>query len=236
MAALWMGLGACFKAYPFLLLPPLVLILGGTWWARIRLLLVGTLPYVLLLVPVIGRYPGSSLSFDGFLGASYDLALGARVYLFFAVYAALLWYLYTQKARAFEDLWHTCFAILLIYGQLVRFDLHYWVWIVPFAVLYAVQRPRQSMPFYIAILAGLAVLAAPTPLARFLAPISPRFFLRLPSAAEVAGSELPVSILLNIGRSLLAGTCFFLAWCVLREMPASGQPKVAAKTGGQVHV
>jgi hypothetical protein len=57
--------------------------------------------------------------------------------------------------------------------------------------------------------------------ARFLAPISPRFFLRLPSLLEALNLYLPMLFIVNVVRSLLAGTCFYLAWKLLRDMPAS---------------
>jgi hypothetical protein len=52
------------------------------------------------------------------------------------------------------------------------------------------------------------------PLVRFLAPISPRFFLRLPSRLEALNPYLPMLFIVNVVRSLLA-------WKLLRDMPAS---------------
>ncbi len=75
----------------------------------------------------------------------------------------------------------------------------------------------------------LLVLLAPTPLARFLAPISPRFFLRLPSLMEALNPYLPMLFITNVVRSLLAGTCFYLAWKLMRGMPAA-RPEMAIPT------
>ena len=61
----------------------------------------------------------------------------------------------------------------------------------------------------------------------FLAPISPRFFLRLPSLMELLNPYLPMLFIVNVVRSLLAGTCFYLAYKLLRDMPASrGHPEI----------
>jgi hypothetical protein len=227
-AAFWMGIGACYKNFPFLLLLPLVLVLDKTWSGRLKLLLAGTLPYILLFIPSMGRYTwlGSHFS-EYFFKAGYDLGFGAQVYFFFVFYAALLWYLYHRKAHTFEALWRACFAILLVYYQFSYFDLHYWAWVVPFAAIYWVERPREAKPFYLVIGLCLLVLLAPTPLARFLAPISPRFFLRLPSLMELLNPYLPMLFIVNVVRSLLAGTCFYLAYKLLRDMPASrGHPEI----------
>ena len=221
-AAFLMGIGACYKNYPFFFLLPLVIVLAESWRERLVMLLWGVIPYILLLVPFVGAYATSVEVYpDRFFKVGYDLGLGARVYLFLAFYAAVLWYLYHRKAHTFADLWRACFAILLICFQFGTFDFHYWAWIVPFAIIYWVERPKEAKPFYVVILACLLVLTAPAPLARFLGPISPRFFLRLPSLLEALNPYLPMLFIVNVVRSLLAGTCFYLAWTLVRGMPAS---------------
>jgi hypothetical protein len=221
-AAFWMGIGACYKNFPFFFLLPLVIILAKSWRERLVLLLCGVVPYMLLWIPFAGSYSASvGIYPDRFFKAGYDLGFGARIYLFFIFYAALLWYLYHRKAHTLADLWRACFAILLIYYQFGYFDLHYWSWIVPFAAIYWVERPKEARPFYIVVLACLLVLTAPAPLARFLAPISPGFFLRLPSLLEALNPYLPMLFIINVVRSMLAGTCFYLACKLVRDMPTT---------------
>jgi len=216
-----MGIGACYKNFPLAFLPPLVLILATTWQDRLKFFALGILPYMFLFLPEIKGYVSMGTHFSRyFFPAGYDLGFGAQVYLFFVFYAALLWYLHHRKAHTFEDFWRACFAILLVYYQFSYFDLHYWAWIVPFAAIYWVEYPQQARPFYLVIGLCLLVLMAPTPLGRFLAPISPRFFLRLPSLLEVLNPYLPMLFIVNVVRSLMAGTCFYLAWRLLRDMPA----------------
>lgn len=219
-AAFWLGIGACYKNYPLLFMAPLVLLVGRSWRARFKLILAGVGPYLALFIPYAGRYLRGSAHIESyFLPAGYDLGFGARVYLFLALYAVILWHLYRHSLGSFDDVWRALFAILLVYYQFSYFDLHYWVWIVPFAIIYGVERPRDAKPFYLVIALSLLVLMAPTPLGRFLAPVSPRFFLRLSSLMEVLNSHLPMLFIVNVVRSLMAGTCFYLAWRLLRDMP-----------------
>ena len=221
-AAFWLGIGACYKNFPLFFLLPLMIILAKSWRERFVLFLLGVVPYILLMMPFLGQYNASIGGYQNwYFKTGYDLGFGAQVYAFFVLYAALLWYLYHRKAHTFEALWRACFAILLVYYQFSYFDLHYWAWVVPFAAIYWVERPREARPFYLVIGLCLLVLTAPTPLARFLAPISPRFFLRLPSLMEALNPYLPMLFITNVVRSLLAGTCFYLAWQLLRDMPAS---------------
>jgi hypothetical protein len=220
-AAFWLGIGGCFKYFPLFFLLPLVIIKGKSWREKIILLLLGTIPYVLSMTPFSRQYNTNIGNFpDWFFKAGYDLGFGSQVYFFFMIYAIMLWALYLHQAHTFEDFWRVCFAILLVYYQFSYFDLHYWVWSVPFAILYLVEYPKEARPFYAVIGLFLLVLLAPAPLARFLAPISPRFFLRLPSLMEVLNPYLPMLLILNVVRSLLAGTCFFLAYKLIRGMPA----------------
>jgi len=201
---------------------PAAVILARDWCERFKLLLIGTTPYVLLSVLFLRYYQAGIGDYSNYyFKVGYDLGFGAQVYIFFIFYAALLWYLHHRKAHTFEDFWRACFAILLVYYQFSYFDLHYWAWIVPFAAIYWVEYPQQAKPFYLVIGLCLLVLLTPTPLGRFLAPISPRFFLRLPSLLEVLNSYLPMLFIVNVVRSLMAGTCFYLAWRLLRDMPAS---------------
>lgn len=221
-AAFWFGIGACFKMFPFLFLVPLVLIGWQTWRGRIKAILVGVIPYAFLALALGGLYgTGFNDYVISFFHAKYDLGSGGHVYFFFVFYAMLAWYLYGRKAHTFEDLWRACFAILLAYYPFSYSDLHYWAWVVPFAAIYWVECSQKAKPFYAVILTCLLVLTAAAPLARFLAPVSPRFFLRLPSLLEALSPYLPMLFIVNAVRSLLAGTCFCLAWKLLRDMPAS---------------
>jgi len=43
----------------------------------------------------------------------------------------------------------------------------------------------------------------------------------LPSLLEALSPYLPMLFIVNVARSLLAGTCFYLAWRLLRDIPAS---------------
>lgn len=221
-AAFFIGLAACFKNYAFLFLLPVILIFSQSWVKRFVLFLIGTVPYILLQMPYLTEF-GQNISGygDWFFKVGYDVGFGARVYVFLAVYAVLLWFLYHYRVNTFEGLWRTCFAILLVYFQFSVFDLHYWIWVVPFAALYWLEYPREVRPFYFCIGLFLLVLITPTPVARFLAPISPRFFLRLPSLMEVLTPYLPMLFIFNVVRSLLAGTCFYLAYQLIRNIPTT---------------
>lgn len=226
-----MGLGAAYKNFPLFFMFPLVLMLDQGWKGRIRLLLIGTISYAIFFLPYMGMGTyqsfGSAMS-NSFFKAGYDLGQGAHIYIFFA-YLAIVYWLFIQKINAsFEDLWRACFAILLVYFQTSYFDLHYWVWIAPFAIFFWVEYREKASIFYLVILAFLLVLLSPIPIIRYLAPLAPQSFLRMPSLLEALGPYVPALLITNIFRSLLAGTCFYLSWQLIRGFP--GQSTGVAKT------
>ena len=223
---LCLGIAACYKSYPLLLAPPAVLALERTWRRRFALLLIGTVPFVALMLPHLGRSQASLSQYgEWFFRGGYSLGLGAQVYTFFVFYGALLvWQLVQPRAPGYSQLWRVSLAMLLVYYQFSYFDLHYWVWIVPFAAVYWLENRREALPYFLIIGLCLLALTTPTPLARFLAPISPRFFLRLPSLMEALSPYMPMLFFTNVVRSLLAGTCFYLAWKLVWDAPSLRHP------------
>jgi hypothetical protein len=149
----------------------------------------------------------------------YDIGFGGTVYIFFALYAVLLWYIEYYHVEGFESLWRMCFITLLIYYPFSYFDLHYYAWVMPFAALYLAEHPRVWKLYLFAFLCLLIGLFQ-TPVARFFSPISPEFFLRMPSLLELLSPHLPMLFIMNVFRSFLVGTLFWLAWLVFREMPS----------------
>jgi hypothetical protein len=75
----------------------------------------------------------------------------------------------------------------------------------------------------------LLIILFQTPVGRFFAPISPRYFLRLPSLMEVLSPYLPILFIMNVIRSFLVGTLFWLAWLVLREIPSGPTPALSGE-------
>ena len=82
-AAFFIGIAACFKIYPLLFLPPAVLILSQSWRERVKLLLIGTVPFILSILPYIDEYSRSASGYgDWFFKVGYDIGFGGQVYIF----------------------------------------------------------------------------------------------------------------------------------------------------------
>ena len=220
-AAFFIGIAACFKIYPLLFLVPAVLILSQAWRERIKLLLLGTIPYLVFLLPRLDEYIQTTSGFDDwFFRVGYNIGFGGQVYIFFALYAVLIWYVEYKRLQGYEALWRVCFITLLIYYPFSYFDLHYYAWLMPFAAIYLAENPRIIKLYLFAFLC-LLILLFQTPVASFFAPISPKYLLRMPSLMEMLSPYLPILFIMNVFRSFLVGTLFWLAWLVLRELDTS---------------
>ena len=217
-AVIFIGIAASFKYFPLFFLLPAVLILSKSWGERAKLFLLGILPFLLILFPQLDDFSRNASGFsDWFFKVGYDIGFGGTVYIFFALYALLIWYIEYNGSQGFEALWRVCFTTLLIYYPFSYFDLHYYAWLMPFAALYLVENPKIIKLYLFAFLC-LLILLFQTPVASFIAPISPKYFLRLPSLLEVLSPHLPILFIMNVFRSFLVGTLFWLAWLVIRDM------------------
>ena len=193
-AVFWLGIGACYKNYPLFFLLPAVFLLGSsasrTRFPKLRLalqwiklFLIGTLPYVLLVAP---RYLLRSVRVSGetayygiyLFPAKLEIGFGQVVYLFIALYLLIVWYVYgkseaqspkskvssettldigrwTSDAKPrFDLLWRAMLAILLLYYSVSVAALHYYTWAMPMAALLFAEDRRVLVP-YLAALAGV---------------------------------------------------------------------------------
>jgi hypothetical protein len=228
-AVIFIGVAASFKYFPLFFLPPAVLCLSQKWRERVELLLLGMLPFALILLPNLIDFRRNASGFgDWFFRVGYDIGFGGQVYIFFALYAVLMWFVVYRRLQGFDVFWRVCLVTLLIYYPFSYFDLHYYAWLMPFAALYLVEKPRIIW-LYLAAFLCLLVLLFQTPVARFFAPISPEIFLRMPSLMEILSPYLPILFIMNVFRSFLVGTLIWLAWLVVRELLDSRAPVLAGE-------
>lgn len=109
------------------------------------------------------------------------------------------------------------FIILSLYYAQAVFDLHYLTWIMPFAALLFVENREVIIP-YLVILACIVLLYFKVPLGLFLLPIEPDFFGRLPSVHELLSPYLPMTLIIDVSRSVLIGTLLWLAYRVFSSI------------------
>ena len=158
LAVFFIGIAASFKYFPLFFLLPAVLILSQSWHERAKLFLLGILPFLLIILPQLDDFSRNASGFsDWFFKVGYDIGFGGQVYVFFALFTVLIWYIEYKGLQGFEALWRVCFITLLIYYPFSYFDLHYYAWLMPFTALYLVENPRIMKLYLFALLCLLTV-------------------------------------------------------------------------------
>ena len=232
--AFWLGMGACCKKYPFFFLLPVIFLTSRSIRQGVKYLLVGTVPYGLLILPRFLQggvsYVKGQVNYYGtyLFPAKLDVGFDQGIYLFLALYLFILWHSYGQAKglgtrgnerdavgdRRFALLWRYMLAILLLYYPLAIAAFHYYVWLLPMAVLLFAEDRRVILPYIVFLVGALGIsISLARPLSwGLLAPLNPDFFLSLPSPAEFIEPYFPVIKVVNFSRTLLAGTAAWLAY------------------------
>lgn len=228
LSALSLGIAACYKNFPLLFLPPLVLLGRKSAIDRLKVTLVAVVPYALLILPRVASYIPSMWFYDEyFFPLRYEPGFRQAIIVFVAAYAVLVWWIWEQPSasRLYERLWRSMLLILLLYYVQAAFDLHYLSWAVPLAILQLLE-DRRAVVFHIVLVVCSLLFFVTVPLGLFLLPISPDFFGYLPSILEIASPYLPMSFGIDVVRSVFVGTLLWLAYRVFRQMANGQEPEI----------
>lgn len=154
ISMLALGIGACLKHYPFLLLLPFIIIIGKKNIKKaIPLSLLGISPYILSILFFVKSeaFRRAVLLFpenQWILNFFFDIGLGHVFYVFLIGYFALLFYiLYINKEISFDVLFKSCFAILTLFFITTLWLPQWYVWIMPFVIL-VITRYQNLLRLY----------------------------------------------------------------------------------------
>lgn len=216
-AAFWMGISACFKNYALFLLP-LIVLRGRSWRQQVALLLVGTLPYILLLVTAPGPNTLATLEYrQNLFPLNLELRFGQVILIFVVVFVFILWHVHQRQLLHFDALWRWMAIILLLYLAQAVFNHHYLLWVVPFAGLAWLSDRSLSWP-YLALLFCSLLFLLREPAGQYLMPLAPELFQRAPSAAELLSPYLPLAWLVDFARSAFVGTLLWITYRLYRQI------------------
>lgn len=137
LAATLLGIGASFKIYPLLLLPPLAFLLY-TWPKKILAILLGILVYLATILPFIGSLGFRTTALVAnqtfkSLYAQIPISGGEGIILFLALIGFFyLIYLYQEEA---SNLWQRFFIILLLFFIFTHYHPQWFLWLTPFLII-----------------------------------------------------------------------------------------------------
>ncbi|MSQ14828.1 MAG: DUF2029 domain-containing protein [Dehalococcoidia bacterium] len=221
-AAFLMGVGACFKTYPLMLLPVLAIVATRTWWKRGLFVLAGLAPFVLSLqllrgspaaLDVIFNSNPAQRIFQSTITLGYALDMTGYVYVFVLFYCIVLLHGWFRTKGDLEDLLRYSLAVLLLAFAFSFSHLQWLTWSVPLIILDWVRNPRNQV-IHLTLL-GTAILASLTwqfgPPQEFLAAFGPKCDIpkSCPSFSEFLAYYMEPVHFANIMRSIFAGATLY---------------------------
>ncbi|MBI5428509.1 MAG: hypothetical protein HZA02_09570 [Nitrospinae bacterium] len=195
LACLSIAAGCLFKVFPIIFLPLVVLVAGRNLKDYLRLSLIAIVPVALVYggfywisgKAVFKIFLDVSYNFD----ASRNLQVVALRVVQAGIYALIAAHILFAVRKDIDYPLLVDYFLLIflaVNGGIVVGFTHYWLWFLPFAVLFAIRQPRRRAVFYVLLtlifLGGLR--SRPAALGVF-APLNPEFFLSLPALQDVTG-------------------------------------------------
>ena len=222
-----LGVAVIVRSYPLMLVPFFVIIIGKTFWERLKLAFWGLLP--LLVVTVLSRaFQGISeaevwarmhhstylMVLRWSMSYKYDV-----IFVFFMGYTIILLYTYFRTNHSFTDLWKNNLILLLFFYATCFFHPHYFMWLIPFLTFWIVKDKRFIGLFAIQIVCWIvysfqwkAVLAG-----YLFAPFNYSYFTSLLSPFEIVDKYYPAGNFIKIFRSIFSGVSLWMIYMLLRE-------------------
>lgn len=221
LAALCLGIGAGFKAYPLIFLPILLLYAHGIRQKSLVLLTtLGTL--VLIIAPFIGSIPFRQSTMVSGLTTRMLIPiinLGFDETLFIAIlpFSFICFYIWIKGKTEIDNLARYFLAILLLLYSFIHYHIQWLLWAIPLAVIVIVK--KESLKW---VLVSIGVLACLIPLlysdksmsVDLLKPISLWYDL-VPIPFSIVSNYYSPVILQSILHSVLAGASFAVAWFLI---------------------
>jgi hypothetical protein len=222
-ACLFLGIGAAYKNFPFILLLPVILLLGRNWFERVKMLAIGLLPYLMVFIPLYFTSAGyvKAVIFPDVIGQK----IGGSSFIsyaqkgFLAVgYFAILLHAYRNHSRGKTlSLAIKYFAvILLLMYALMAQSFHYFLWVTPMVLLEAVY-DRKYLWIYSVMIVCLAVptFVGKAMFGGLLTPIS-LIFAGLPSFDAILGAILPFNLARSLFLFVFSILCLGMSWQLFR--------------------
>lgn len=224
LSVLMLGIGGAFKLFPLLFLPIFALVLEKRFWQRLKLLVVGIMPYLVVITPYLLFSPmyrqTALLASQAEKMLFMKLPLSGAEYLsIFALGYFLLLFLASRVDSKKEALWKLGLILMLLFFSVTHYHPQWFLWVVPFLVWLIAEKGKKYIN-YIAILlfCYIAILFffEPSLHLGLFAPIVPSLT-KAGSLTSLLSGLTNIFTLKSLLRSLFAATTILLTWRLLFE-------------------
>jgi len=225
-----LGLAAALKNFPLLFCLPMILVAEENNWQRIKLLVIFALPYLVFLLPSLLNSGGYALQvflpqvmINKQLGEQNMLSYGLNM-LFILLYFYLIYKSFKSSVsrNPYLFLVDVYLIVILLYFISSFPSIHYIVWIVPLAILKAVDDKKMFWTFILLQLTIFIALIAYRPmLFGLFAPVQPLYFPALPALVEFTKGLFKYSYLQFLAIKVFILTAIIwageLIWSVIND-------------------
>ena len=216
-SALMLGIGGAFKLFPLLFLPIFALVLENKFWKRLKFLVTGLMPYLLVVAPYFLFSPmyrhAALLASQSEKMLFMKLPLSGAEYIsVFALGYFILLFLASRLTGNKQALWKLGLALMLLFFSITHYHPQWFLWITPFLIWLIVNYGKKYLG-HITLLVGCymtIVLFFETSLHLGLfAPIFPSLS-KAGSLASLLSGVTDIFTIKSLIRSLFVATAFFL--------------------------
>jgi hypothetical protein len=150
VSVLLLGIGGAFKMFPLMFLPINVLLMEKYFWKRIKLMVIGVLPYLAFVAPyalMSPMYRQAALlthQTDKMLYMKLNLS-GAEYLSVFLLGYFLILFFSAKKMFAIDSAWKFGFAFMLLFFSVTHYHPQWFLWITPFILLDFVTFGRRHV-------------------------------------------------------------------------------------------
>lgn len=223
MAAICLGLGAGFKAYPLIFLPILLLYAKGIK-ERLFVTIAGIGVFMLIIAPFINSSAFKQMTLLSGLTTRMllpviDLGFNETLFIALIPFSLIFFVAWMKDSLDYEHLAYYYFAVLALLFSFIHYHIQWLLWIIPFAVIVAVKRPKLTG--YLALM-GLIAFAIPmlyddkSMSVSLLRPFS-LWYETIPTPYDFVSRVYNANLLQSLLHTLLAGASLAIVWNLFKN-------------------
>lgn len=217
LSSLMLGLGIAFKIFPLLLLIPLS-VLGKSWRERIRLGILGFLPYFLTILPYLPSpsFRTNALAAEQLTKSFYASipVSGGESLLLFPLIVGLFYLIYLYKQDEPSNLWSRLMSILLLFLILTHFHPQWFLWVTPLLIVDLIKSHFKHLLEVLILLVSFLLSLLffdPSLTIGIFGPVNPNLY-QLPSVWEMLGLSPDYNFSRSVIQTSFAAAGFLLIY------------------------
>lgn len=215
LSVLFLGISATFKFFPIYFLPFFIVLAEGNYLKKFLLFTAGLLPVALSVLPFInlpafqknvlfGAHTANIGHASLYIGADQTISVFLIIYL-------VIFLSFSFREKQLDSLWKYLLAVLLAFYSLTAFHPQWFLWIVPFMIVWWIKNPEDhvlQVSLYL-LYALIILLFESTVNIGLFGPLS-TIFAQIPSLENTIARFLEPNLIRGYVHSVFAGLSLFI--------------------------